>query len=112
WKKGLDRVIKSWKWIPHLTLIIAGNDEENYLPQLAALAADEGVSHRVCFVGEVSDEYKWALYETAKMLVLPSYSENFGNVVAEAMAVACPVIVTKEVGIASLVLEAGAGVVV
>jgi glycosyltransferase involved in cell wall biosynthesis len=45
------------------------------------------------------------------MFVLPSYSENFGNVVAEAMAVACPVIVTKEVGLASLVRETGAGVV-
>ena len=111
WKKGLDRLIKSWKWVPNLTLIIAGNDEENYLPQLSALAGSEGVSDRVRFIGEVSDVHKWALYENATMFILPSYSENFGNVVAEAMAVACPVVVTKEVGLASLVLETGAGVV-
>jgi len=111
WKKGLDRLIKSWKWVPDLTLVIAGNDEENYLPQLAALAGSEGVSDRVRFIGEVSDEHKWALYESATLFVLPSYSENFGNVVAEAMAVACPVVVTKEVGLASLVLETGAGAV-
>ena len=111
WKKGLDRLIKSWKWVPDLTLIIAGNDEEDYLPQLKALAESEGVKDRLRFIGEVSDVHKWALYENAIMFILPSYSENFGNVVAEAMAVACPVIVTKEVGLASLVLETGAGVV-
>ena len=41
----------------------------------------------------------------------PSYSENFGNVVLEAMAAARPVIVTGEVGLADLVRESGAGVV-
>jgi glycosyltransferase involved in cell wall biosynthesis len=111
WKKGLDRLIKSWKWVANLTLVIAGNDEENYLPQLIALAGSEGVLDRVRFIGEVSDVHKWALYENATMFILPSYSENFGNVVAEAMAVACPVVVTKEVGLASLVFETGAGIV-
>jgi glycosyltransferase involved in cell wall biosynthesis len=111
WKKGLDRLIKSWRWVPDLTLVIAGNDEEDYLPQLRALAKSEGVAARLHFIGAVSDEHKWALYEGATMFILHSYSENFGNVVAEAMAVACPVVVTKEVGLASLVLESGAGAV-
>jgi glycosyltransferase involved in cell wall biosynthesis len=92
-------------------LHIAGNDDENYLPELKRLADGEGVAHRLQFVGSVSDEHKWALYESAEMFVLPSYSENFGNVVAEAMAMACPVVVTPEVGLAKLVREVGAGVV-
>ena len=110
-KKGLDRLIKAWKSVPHLTLIIAGNDEESYLPELKALAQSEGVAGRVRFIGGVSDEHKWGLYESAEMFILPSYSENFGNVVAEAMAMACPVVITPEVGLAKLVKEVGAGLV-
>jgi glycosyltransferase involved in cell wall biosynthesis len=110
-KKGLDRLICAWKWVPQLELIIAGNDEEDYLPELKALARSEGVADRLNFIGSVSDEHKWALYENAEMFILPSYSENFGNVVAEAMAMACPVVVTPEVGLAKFVREVGAGVV-
>jgi glycosyltransferase involved in cell wall biosynthesis len=110
-KKGLDRLICAWKWVPQLALIIAGNDEEDYLPELKALARSEGVADRLNFIGSVSDEHKWALYENAEMFILPSYSENFGNVVAEAMAMACPVVVTPEVGLARFVREVGAGVV-
>lgn len=110
-KKGLDRLICAWKWVPQLALIIAGNDEEDYLPELKALARSEGIADRLNFIGSVSDEHKWALYENAEMFILPSYSENFGNVVAEAMAMACPVVVTPEVGLAKFVREVGAGVV-
>lgn len=110
-KKGLDRLIRAWGSVPRLMLIVAGNDDENLLPEISALAESQGVADRVRFIGAVSDEHKWALYENAEMFILPSYSENFGNVVAEAMAMACPVIVTPEVGLAKLVHETGAGVV-
>lgn len=111
WKKGLDRLIQAWAQVPDLTLIIAGNDDENYQPRMEALAQSLGLADRVRFVGPVSDEHKWALYADAQMFLLPSYSENFGNVVAEAMAVGCPVVVSRDVGIASLVEEVGAGIV-
>lgn len=112
WKKGLDRLIAAWKWVPDLTLIIAGNDETGYRQRLEKIAAESAVSDRVRFIGPASDEHKWALYENAAMFILPSYSENFGNVVAEAMSMGCPVVVTPEVGLAELVRESGAGVVV
>lgn len=111
WKKGLDRLISAWKWVDGLHLIIAGNDDEDYLPKLQSLATNEGVASRVHFIGAASDEHKWALYEHAELFVLPSYSENFGNVVAEAMAMSCPVVVTEEVGLAKFVRDHGAGVV-
>ena len=111
WKKGLDQLITAWQWVPDLRLVIAGNDDENYRPQLEALVRRFGLTERIRFVGPVSDEHKWALYANAELFVLPSYSENFGNVVAEAMSVACPVIVSAEVGIAALVQKFGAGIV-
>jgi glycosyltransferase involved in cell wall biosynthesis len=97
--------------VPQLALIIAGNDDEGILPELKALARSEGVADRLTFLGPVSDEHKWALYENAEMFILPSYSENFGNVVAEAMAMACPVIITPDVGLAKLVSEVGCGII-
>jgi glycosyltransferase involved in cell wall biosynthesis len=111
WKKGLDRLITAWQWVPDVPLVIAGNDDEGYLPRLRELARSLGIADRVIFLGPVADADKWALYERAQLFLLPSYSENFGNVVAEAMVMGCPVAVTPEVGIASLVESAGAGVV-
>jgi glycosyltransferase involved in cell wall biosynthesis len=111
WKKGLDRLVRAWQWVPDLTLIIAGNDDEGYQKDLEALVLELGIADRVRFVGPVSDANKWAVYEHAEMFVLPSYSENFGNVVAEAMAMGCPVVVTPEVGLARFVTEARAGII-
>ena len=112
WKKGLDRLITAWQWVRDVPLVIAGNDDESYRPQLQELARSLGISERVIFIGSVVDTHKWALYEHAQLFVLPSYSENFGNVVAEAMAMSCPVVLTAEVGIASIVAATGAGLVV
>ncbi len=111
WKKGLDRLIRAWREVPVLTLVIAGNDEEGYEARMKELARTEGVDARVQFIGPASDAAKWGLYAAASMFVLPSYSENFGNTVVEAMAMRCPVIVSDAVGAAGLVREAGAGFV-
>ena len=111
WKKGLDRLIRAWSGVRELHLLVIGNDEEDYLPRLRALVDEQGVANRVHFLGPATDEAKWSLYEGASVFVLPSYSENFGNVVAEAMAMACPVVITPEVGLAKLVREVGCGIV-
>lgn len=111
WKKGIDRLLRAWPQVPALHLVIAGNDDEGLTPQLLQIAAEAGVQHRVSFIGAVSDEHKWPLFREAQMFVLPSHSENFANVVAEAMAMSCPVVLTPEVGLAMLVEARGAGIV-
>ena len=111
WKKGLDRLIPAMRQVSNADLLVAGNDEENYRPELEALATRCGVADRVRFVGPIEGDRKWDLLSSARILALPSYSENFGNVVLEAMAVGCPVVVTPEVGMANAVKEAGCGVV-
>lgn len=47
------------------------------------------------FIGSVADKDKWKLYRRADLFVLPTHSENFGIVVAEALASGLPVITTK-----------------
>jgi glycosyltransferase involved in cell wall biosynthesis len=112
WKKGLDRLIPAIADVPEVVLVVAGNDEDNYRPTLVALAERLGVAGRVRFLGPVNGAQKWDLLRTAQMLVLPSYSENFGNVILESMGASCPVVVTREVGLAPAVRKANAGLVV
>lgn len=112
WKKGLDRLIPALKNIPNTELLIAGNDEENYRGILETIAYREGVQNRVRFLGMVDTAAKTVLFQKADLLILPSYSENFGNVILEAWAAGCPVAVTKEVGLAAIIAETGAGAVV
>jgi glycosyltransferase involved in cell wall biosynthesis len=111
WKKGLDRLIPALAAVPGALLAIAGNDEEEILPMLRKLAHDSGVAERVRFLGAVHGEEKAALLHRAAALVLPSRSENFGNVVLEAWAAGRPVAVTPEVGLAATVREVGGGIV-
>jgi glycosyltransferase involved in cell wall biosynthesis len=112
WKKGLDRLIDSMSHAPGIRLIVAGNDEEGYTSGLESLATRRGLRERVIFAGPVYGDDKAALVARARALVLPSYSENFGNVVLEAMAAARPVVVSAEVGVADLVQRNGCGVVI
>jgi glycosyltransferase involved in cell wall biosynthesis len=111
WKKGIDRAIDAIEGTT-MRLIIAGNDEEGLRPKLEQRIADKRLPDRIRFVGSVSGDEKWALLRGARFLVLPSYNENFGNVVLEALAMLCPVIVTPEVGAAEVVLRSGGGIVV
>lgn len=112
WKKGLDRLVAAMASLPGQRLLIVGNDEEGYIDTIRRLVRDNGVEDRVTVVTRfVTGTDKQALYAHARLFVLPSYSENFGNTVPEAMAQGCPVVVTTEVGAADLVVQSNGGVV-
>ena len=113
WKKGLDRLVRAMPYLTDgLRVLVAGGDDEGLRASLEAQAAGLGLADRLVFTGPVGGAGKQALLAHARLLVLPSYSENFGNVVLEAMAEGCPVIVTPEVGAAPIVEASGAGWVV
>lgn len=76
-------------------IVIAGEGDADYTAGLKAMAAGSGLACRVCFVGGVYGEDKWRLLRQADVLALPTLSENFGIVVAEALACGTPVITTK-----------------
>lgn len=112
WEKGLDRLIPAITQLPNARLLIAGNDDKGYRAVLEALAVRHNVNAQVEFLGPVYGEEKERLFSSADIVVVPSYSENFGNVVLEAWARGCPVAMTPEVGLASVARDTGAGAIV
>lgn len=97
-KKGLDMLLPAWKAIqdrfPNWRLSIAGPDNGGYLIKMHRFASDLGLQ-RVEFYGPLYGKDKWTTYRNADLFVLPSYSENFGMAVAEALASGLPAIVSK-----------------
>ena len=112
WKKRLDRLIDAWQKVSGLDLLIAGPDDENYSQMLMERIRVHNLSDRITLMGEVSGNEKWPLFANARLFILPSISENFGNVVLEAMVRGCPVIVTDGVGLAEEVKKNQAGLVI
>lgn len=93
-------------------LIVAGSGEPEYETQLKNLAISLGISHQISFAGFVIGQDKDLLLQGSDMFVLPSFSENFGIAVAEAMAAGLPVIITPGIQISPEVAAAQAGLVV
>ena len=82
--------------IDDVKYIIAGEanlkDEIKYLEFLKNEVIKFGLENKVVFLGKISGKNKFKLISSSKCLVLPSYSENFGNVVLESLSQATPVI--------------------
>lgn len=96
-KKGIENLLQAWAMLDTKgwRLRIAGPDEDGYLHRAQQLSQQLGLAGQVEWVGAVSDMQKTRVYREADVFVLPSYSENFGVVVAEALAHGLPVITTK-----------------
>lgn len=101
--KGLNMLLPAWGEVqdhfPDWQLVIAGSDDSyygksGYLEELQRLSNQLDLK-RVKFVGELRGMEKLQTYQDAELFVLPSYSENFGVTVAEALAMGTPAIVSK-----------------
>ena len=114
-KKGCDLLIPAFAKAaaadPALHLIMAGPGDAAWIADLKALARRLGVESRVTFTGMLKGAVKWGAYDVADAFVLPSHQENFGIVVAEALAWGVPVLTTHQVNIWREIQEAGAGII-
>lgn len=115
-KKGFDTLFLAFSEVvkeePRAILAIVGTGDRMYLQALKREAVRLGIDGHIRFVGHLNGEEKHAAYIDSDVFVLPSYSENFGMAVAEALVCGTPVVITESVGIAEDVRAANAGLVV
>jgi glycosyltransferase involved in cell wall biosynthesis len=94
--KGLPMLIEAWSRVrpESWRLILAGPDEAGHRAELETLIAARGLGEVVTFVGPLGGEKKEEALSGADLFVLPSHSESFGMVIAEALAHGLPVLTT------------------
>jgi glycosyltransferase involved in cell wall biosynthesis len=96
-KKGLDMLLTAWKALefhhPDWDLRIVGKGSPTYEAWLAQQVARLGLS-RVTLEGPAYGAAKANAFAHADLFVLPTRGENFGMVVAEALASGTPVVTT------------------
>jgi glycosyltransferase involved in cell wall biosynthesis len=116
YKKGLDLLVKAFGLVARthddVRLILAGPDEHGYSTRIRCWLKEEGLLSKARFAGMLTGKEKVALLHRADVFVLPSYSENFGLAVVEAMASGLPVVISNRVNIWREVADANAGIVV
>lgn len=78
-----------------LVYTISGELEREYEAKVKNMVSVYGLSDKFVFTGALNDDEKWEAYARADLFALPTYSENFGIVVAEALWAGVPVITTK-----------------
>jgi glycosyltransferase involved in cell wall biosynthesis len=102
-KKGLDILIKALPGlrVPY-TLTIAGTGGADYMDEVKEIARENRSDAHINWIGFQS-ENKFALLHAHDLMVLPSYDENFGNVVIESLAAGTPVLISEQVGLADYV---------
>lgn len=97
-KKGIDVLLAAWARLEaryaDWDLVIAGPDEKGHREQMQALARSLNVG-RVTWLDSVTGDAKDGLYRASDVFVLPTRAENFGLVIAEALANEVPVITTR-----------------
>lgn len=115
-KKGLDILVDAFASVAatrdDVHLVLAGPDNEGYGEQIRQRAADRGIIQRTTFTGMLEGELKLAAFRDASVFALPSYSENFGIAVVEAMACGVPVVISNHVNIWRETKAAGAGLAI
>jgi glycosyltransferase involved in cell wall biosynthesis len=96
--KGLETLLAAWARIatrfPAWRLRLAGYDADGYRAALETRVRELGIADRVTFNGPVTGDDREELFASASIVVLPSPAENFGLVVAEALARGIPAVAT------------------
>ena len=114
-KKGCDLLIEAFAKVlapqPGWHMVIAGPDQVGWQKKLNHRAEQLGLASRITWTGMISGAIKWGALRAAEVFVLPSHQENFGIVVAEALAAGLPALISNKVNIWREIQADGAGIV-
>lgn len=102
-KKGCDLLLDAFAQVAKLDarlhLLMAGPDQTGWAAALRAQADKLGIADRISWPGMLQGDDKWGAFYAAEVFCLPSHQENFGIVVAEALACDKPVLISNKVNI-------------
>jgi glycosyltransferase involved in cell wall biosynthesis len=102
-KKGCDLALEAFAAIlasdPSWHFVMAGPDQLGWKSSLESLAAKLQIANRITWTGLVKGDLKLGAIRAAEVLLLPSHQENFGIVVAEALACGVPALISDKVNI-------------
>lgn len=97
-KKGIELLLEAWQRLiadfPDWKLVIVGNGDADYIESLKTMSRNMKIDKSVEILAPVFGQAKVKLYQESSLFCLPSYSENFGMVIAEAMSCGVPVLTT------------------
>lgn len=115
-KKGLDIIVKAFRELARiyedLYLVVVGPDSEGYGEEVKMWLKESSLLDRAVFTGMLRGKEVLEAFVDAEAFILPSYSENFGMAVVEAMACGTPAIISDKVGIYREVEQNNGGIVV
>lgn len=117
-RDGLETAVRALADIPDAELLIVGGPARPMLRKdetccdLARLAGGLGISDRVKFAGQVSQDDMPALLRSADLMIDMSWYEPFGMACLEAMACGTPVIASALGGHLDTVVDGTTGVLV
>lgn len=111
--KGCDLLIDAFATVaaahPNVDVVMAGPDPIGWRATLEQRAAGLGVADRIHWPGMLSGDAKWGALRSCDALVLPSHSESFGVVVAEALGASTVVLISDKVPLWRDIVADGAG---
>jgi glycosyltransferase involved in cell wall biosynthesis len=115
-KKGLDLLLPAFAELqrghPDTMLVLAGTGETDFVESLHVMARQLGIANSIIWTGFVTGADKLAAFAASSVFALPSYSENFGIALVEAMAAGIACVTTEGVAVSEDIRSRSAGLVV
>jgi glycosyltransferase involved in cell wall biosynthesis len=114
-KKGCDLLVEAFASVASqhrgVDLMIAGPDKDGLQAKLMALAQRLGIAERIHWPGMLTGDTKWGTLRACEAMILPSHQENFGVIVAEALACGRPALISSQVNLWPQIEEDRTGLV-